>query len=482
MEIFEGKLQIDQKATTFENVRGSYGVNDNILNDRNLQDHAEFQEHNIKGLLIKFQRQFSTMKLIDRDVSAKYGSEEVFQEFGQFDGFYDDRLRDHFLPKLLHYIKTEGSGINNKRRTSGGVNASGGGQAGAAGSSRSTSSSSKKKGTTPATSLGPYLQVKHKTDDVAKYIAMDAETVVGNNTKQRTMLVKKQENKKLLVKKICDILITDETLEIIFKALTINGSAPNETVDASVTFKARTKAANSTLKQTVIASIIRNIPTLEVDAADDGEQKKNVEQREAEENDEDVNQEYKIEAIVSHRGTTKRNLSFQVKYVGYAKLEWNSYANLKETEQLHQYLRCNSMDKFIPDEFVDGGDDDNVSETNAIPANIGHPAATSNTKKRLLSNRQKADVDDEADIFDDEFDDEFDDDNAKATDNTAAATAAAAKAIMDSKKVVGKGNPRKRNLTEEEDEDEEDEDVIKNPNGQIMKKSKETHSLTVDGN
>jgi hypothetical protein len=458
---FEGTLVIDPKATTFKVHRGQYGVNDTVLNEPTLLNHALFRDKKKRDILAEFQRQLSAKTSIDRDVHAKYNSEVPFSEFGEYDSFYEDRLRDHFLPKLLDYIKSEALS-NNKRRLSGNSATSGKSlrSTNYASSSRSTGSGGKKKGgSTPAISLGPYLQLKNKTDDVAKYIASDAEKVAGKTAKQLNIVVKKQENKKLLVKKICDILITEETLEAIFNAMA------DESDDAAARFKARTKTANSMLKQRVIASIIRNIPTVEnaeeENQGDGGEENGGGDGGGGGgESDNDMDKEYVVEKVLSHRGTTKRNLSFEVKYKDYEKVEWNSYANLKRVDKLHEYLHANGMAKFVP---ADVDDDGEMSQTAAL----GKERARALTGKQIMDAKRTT-------INEEEIEDDF----ADIYGNNSEEDVDKGEDVMVDNADGENDEEEDEEEEEEEEEEDDDDDDVRGPNGQKIKRARYSKAQT----
>ena len=72
--------------------------------------------------------------------------------------------------------------------------------------------------------------------------------------------------------------------------------------------------------------------------------------------------EFYIENILEHRGDLQRktSLEFLVKWLGYADEHnsWTSYANLRDTEKLHEYLTSNNLQRLIPTKFT------NVVDTN----------------------------------------------------------------------------------------------------------------------
>ena len=59
--------------------------------------------------------------------------------------------------------------------------------------------------------------------------------------------------------------------------------------------------------------------------------------------------EFYIDNIVEHRGDLQRKtpLEFLVKWLGYADEQnsWTSYANLRDTEKLHEYLTSNNLQR-----------------------------------------------------------------------------------------------------------------------------------------
>lgn len=66
-------------------------------------------------------------------------------------------------------------------------------------------------------------------------------------------------------------------------------------------------------------------------------------------------QEFVIEAILEHQGSRERRgtMSFKVRWFGYGPEDdtWEPYAHLRDTEQLHTYLRANRMTSLIPKKF-----------------------------------------------------------------------------------------------------------------------------------
>ena len=65
--------------------------------------------------------------------------------------------------------------------------------------------------------------------------------------------------------------------------------------------------------------------------------------------------EFFVEKVFAHRGNLKfkRNLEFHVKWLNYDESHdsWEPYAALRDTAQLHQYLRLHKLDKLIPHKF-----------------------------------------------------------------------------------------------------------------------------------
>ena len=66
--------------------------------------------------------------------------------------------------------------------------------------------------------------------------------------------------------------------------------------------------------------------------------------------------EFFIEEIISHRGEKKTpsKMTFLVKWLNYDQSHdsWEPWKNLRATDQLHDYLRLNNMQKVIPKEFL----------------------------------------------------------------------------------------------------------------------------------
>ena len=65
--------------------------------------------------------------------------------------------------------------------------------------------------------------------------------------------------------------------------------------------------------------------------------------------------EFFVESILEHRGDIQRktSLEFLVKWLGYSDEHnsWNSYANLRDTDKLHEYLTSNNLHQLIPKKF-----------------------------------------------------------------------------------------------------------------------------------
>jgi hypothetical protein len=65
--------------------------------------------------------------------------------------------------------------------------------------------------------------------------------------------------------------------------------------------------------------------------------------------------EYFVEKVFAHRGNLKfkRNLEFHVKWLNYGESHdsWEPYAALRDTAQLHEYLRLHNLEKLIPQKF-----------------------------------------------------------------------------------------------------------------------------------
>ena len=66
-------------------------------------------------------------------------------------------------------------------------------------------------------------------------------------------------------------------------------------------------------------------------------------------------QEFVIEDILEHHGNRDRrsSMTFKVRWLGYGPESdtWEPYANLRDTEQLHDYLRTHRMVSLIPKKF-----------------------------------------------------------------------------------------------------------------------------------
>ena len=62
--------------------------------------------------------------------------------------------------------------------------------------------------------------------------------------------------------------------------------------------------------------------------------------------------EYFVEAIIAHRGSTskKSEIQFFVKWLNYSTEHntWETWANLRLVDKLHDYLKDNKMDRLIP--------------------------------------------------------------------------------------------------------------------------------------
>ena len=65
---------------------------------------------------------------------------------------------------------------------------------------------------------------------------------------------------------------------------------------------------------------------------------------------------FSIETILEHRGDLQRKTSLAslVKWLGYSDEHnsWTSYANLRDTEKLHEYLTANNLQRLIPKKFT----------------------------------------------------------------------------------------------------------------------------------
>ena len=65
--------------------------------------------------------------------------------------------------------------------------------------------------------------------------------------------------------------------------------------------------------------------------------------------------EFFIENVISYRGNLKRKteLEFQVMWLGYDETHnsWEPYANLRDSDQLHVFLRQNNLLRLIPRKF-----------------------------------------------------------------------------------------------------------------------------------
>ena len=66
--------------------------------------------------------------------------------------------------------------------------------------------------------------------------------------------------------------------------------------------------------------------------------------------------EFFVETILEYRGDLQRktSLEFLVKWLGYSDEHnsWTSYANLRDTEKLHEYLTANNLQRLIPRKFT----------------------------------------------------------------------------------------------------------------------------------
>ena len=66
--------------------------------------------------------------------------------------------------------------------------------------------------------------------------------------------------------------------------------------------------------------------------------------------------EFFVEAILDHRGNIKRKttLEFYVKWLNYPDNEnsWTPYSHLRDTDQLHEYLRSKNLQRLIPKKFL----------------------------------------------------------------------------------------------------------------------------------
>ena len=65
--------------------------------------------------------------------------------------------------------------------------------------------------------------------------------------------------------------------------------------------------------------------------------------------------EFFIENVISYRGNLKRKteLELQVKWLGFDQTHnsWEPYANLRDSDQLHVFLRQNNLLRLIPKKF-----------------------------------------------------------------------------------------------------------------------------------
>jgi transposase InsO family protein len=66
--------------------------------------------------------------------------------------------------------------------------------------------------------------------------------------------------------------------------------------------------------------------------------------------------EFFVEAILDHRGNIRRKstLEFYVKWLNYPDNEnsWTPYSHLRDTDQLHEYLRSKNLQRLIPKKFL----------------------------------------------------------------------------------------------------------------------------------
>jgi transposase InsO family protein len=71
-------------------------------------------------------------------------------------------------------------------------------------------------------------------------------------------------------------------------------------------------------------------------------------------------QEFVIEQILEHQGNVSRrtSLQFKVRWLGYGPEEdtWEPYESLRDTEQLHDYLKANKLKSLIPKKFRNSTD------------------------------------------------------------------------------------------------------------------------------
>ena len=67
--------------------------------------------------------------------------------------------------------------------------------------------------------------------------------------------------------------------------------------------------------------------------------------------------EFYIENILEHRGDLQHKISLEllVKWLGYVDEHnsWTSYANLRDTKKLHEYLTSNNLQHLIPRKITD---------------------------------------------------------------------------------------------------------------------------------
>ena len=65
--------------------------------------------------------------------------------------------------------------------------------------------------------------------------------------------------------------------------------------------------------------------------------------------------EFFVDKVFGHRGDvkSKRDLEFHVKWLNYDESHdsWEPYSALRDTSQLHEYLRLHKLEKLIPRKF-----------------------------------------------------------------------------------------------------------------------------------
>ena len=68
------------------------------------------------------------------------------------------------------------------------------------------------------------------------------------------------------------------------------------------------------------------------------------------------NEEFEIDNVITHRGdkTRRKTLQFLVSWRGYAPENdsWESYSELRDTDELHIYLIANKLRSLIPQKFI----------------------------------------------------------------------------------------------------------------------------------